>query len=160
MGLAVTDVYKRQDVDLAVGVIPDLGAGRGLVNGRFGGVHKLAGDDAVGRLLLQLLGLGDGTLHALSLIHISRAHAMLSMGYSMNGGYVSANARESRQQGGCTTMHGTSVRTVLIEIYYAGLKVVIFQLAISQTELRTLIGDVYKRQNMGCWTEERSWRPK
>mgnify|MGYP002915200841 CR=1 FL=1 len=39
---------------------------------------------------------------------------------------------------------GTSVRTVLIEIYYAGLKVVIFQLAISQTELRTLIGQ--KRQ--------------
>lgn len=35
---------------------------------------------------------------------------------------------------------GTSVRTVLIEIYYTGLKVVIFQLAISQTELRTLIG--------------------
>ena len=49
-----------EDVDLAVGVIPDLGAGRGLVDGGVGGVHKLAGDDAVGRLLLQFLGLGDG----------------------------------------------------------------------------------------------------
>lgn len=37
-----------EDVDLAVGVVPDLGAGRGLVNGRVRGVHKLAGDDAVG----------------------------------------------------------------------------------------------------------------
>ena len=49
-----------EDVDLAVGVIPDLGAGRGLVDGGVGGVHKLAGDNAVGSLLLQLLGLGDG----------------------------------------------------------------------------------------------------
>ena len=48
-----------EDADLAVGVVPDLGAGRGLVNGRVRGVHKLAGDDAVGGLLLQLFGLGD-----------------------------------------------------------------------------------------------------
>ena len=53
-----------EDVDLAVGVIPDLGAGRGLVDGGVGGVHKLAGDNAVGGLLLQFLGLGDGALHA------------------------------------------------------------------------------------------------
>ena len=57
-----------EDVDLAVGVIPDLGAGRGLVDGGVGGVHELAGDNAVGGLLLQLLGLGDGTLHALGAV--------------------------------------------------------------------------------------------
>ena len=57
-----------EDVDLAVGVIPDLGAGRGLVDGGVGGVHKLAGDNAVGGLLLQLLGLGDGALHALGAV--------------------------------------------------------------------------------------------
>ena len=34
------------------------------MDGGVGGVHKLAGDDAVGGLLLQLLGLGDGALHA------------------------------------------------------------------------------------------------
>ena len=54
-----------EDVDLAVGVIPDLGAGRGFVDGGVGGVYKLAGDNAVGGLLLQLLGFRDGALHAL-----------------------------------------------------------------------------------------------
>ena len=57
-----------EDVDLAVGVIPDLGAGRGLVDGRVRGVHKLAGEYAVGGLLLQLLGLGDSALHALGAV--------------------------------------------------------------------------------------------
>ena len=67
-----------------------------------GGVHELADRhvDAgavrrppfVSRLCICALG------------NPSRVRAMLSMGYSMNGGYVSANARESRQQGGCTTM--------------------------------------------------------
>ena len=57
-----------EDVDPAVGVVPDLGAGRGLVNGRVRGVHELAGDDAVGSLLLQLLGLGYSALHALGAV--------------------------------------------------------------------------------------------
>ena len=57
-----------EDVDLAVGVVPNLGAGRGLVDGRVRGVHKLTGDDTVGGLLLQLLGLGDGALHALGAV--------------------------------------------------------------------------------------------
>ena len=35
------------------------------MGGGVGGVHKLAGDEAVGQLLGQLVGLGDGTLHAL-----------------------------------------------------------------------------------------------
>ena len=46
----------------------------------------------------------------------SRAHAMLSMGYSMNGGYVSANAREGRQQGGCTTMQRAKQISESIEL--------------------------------------------
>ena len=46
----------------------------------------------------------------------SRAHAMLSMGYSMNGGYVSANARESRQQGGYTTMQRAKQISESIEL--------------------------------------------
>lgn len=47
---------------------------------------------------------------------LSRAHAMLSMGYSMNGGYVSANAREGRQQGGCTTMQRAKQISESIEL--------------------------------------------
>ena len=35
------------------------------MDGGVGGVHKLAGDEAVGNFLRQLIGLGDGTLHAL-----------------------------------------------------------------------------------------------
>lgn len=46
----------------------------------------------------------------------SRAHAMLSMGYSMNGGYVSANAREGRQQGGRTTMQRAKQISESIEL--------------------------------------------
>ena len=38
------------------------------MDGGVGGVHKLAGDNAVGGLLLQLLGLGDGALHALGAV--------------------------------------------------------------------------------------------
>ena len=47
---------------------------------------------------------------------VSRAHVMLSMGYSMNGGYVSANAREGRQQGGCTTMQRAKQISESIEL--------------------------------------------
>ena len=54
----------HEHVDLAVGVLPDLGAGRGLVHGGVGRVHELAGDDRSGNLGLELLGLGDGSLHA------------------------------------------------------------------------------------------------
>ena len=38
------------------------------------------------------------------------------MGYSMNGGYVSANAREGRQQGGCTTMQRAKQISESIEL--------------------------------------------
>ena len=38
------------------------------MDGGVGGVHKLAGDDAVGSLLLQLLRLGDSALHALGAV--------------------------------------------------------------------------------------------
>ena len=47
---------------------------------RVGRVHELAGDEGIRDLLCQLVGLGNGTLHALgtlaqhlSLIHISYA---------------------------------------------------------------------------------------
>ena len=55
----------NKNVNLAVGVFPDFGTG-GLVMGlRVGGVHKLAGNKAVGDLLGQLVSLGDSALHAL-----------------------------------------------------------------------------------------------
>ena len=55
--------YK--DVNLAVGVVPDLGAGGGDVRLGVGRVDELAGDEGVGDLFCQLVGLGDGALHAL-----------------------------------------------------------------------------------------------
>ena len=53
-----------EDVDLAVGVFPDFRAGGAEVNGGVGGVVELLEDLAVGRLRQDLLGLGDGALHA------------------------------------------------------------------------------------------------
>ena len=53
-----------ENVHLAVGVVPDLGAGGGQVNGRVGRVVELLQDVAVGRLFQDLVGLGDGALHA------------------------------------------------------------------------------------------------
>ena len=54
----------NQDVDLAVGVLPNLRTRGRLMDGGVGGVHKLAGDHALGGLARQLLGLGDSALHA------------------------------------------------------------------------------------------------
>ena len=41
-----------------------------FVGGGVGRIDELAGHKGVGDFLSQLVGLGDGTLHALSLIHI------------------------------------------------------------------------------------------
>ena len=54
----------NQDVDLAVGVLPNLRTRGRLMDGGVGGVYKLAGDHALGGLARQLLGLGDSALHA------------------------------------------------------------------------------------------------
>ena len=54
-----------KDVDLPVGVLPDLGAGGLIVRLGVRGVDKLAGDEASRRLRGDLFSLGDGTLHAL-----------------------------------------------------------------------------------------------
>ena len=56
---------RHEDVHAAVGVVPDLRAGGLDVGLGVGGVHELAGDEGVGNLFCQLVGLGDGTLHAL-----------------------------------------------------------------------------------------------
>ena len=56
---------RHKDIHLAVGIPPDLRAGGGAMNGGVGGIDKLAGDEAAGNLLGQLLGLGDGAGHAL-----------------------------------------------------------------------------------------------
>ena len=53
-----------ENVDLAVGVVPDLGPSGGQVNGRVGGVVELLQNEAVRRLGQNLVGLGDGALHA------------------------------------------------------------------------------------------------
>ena len=66
-GAARTDT-GHEDVDLAVGVLPDLGAGGALVGIGVGRVYKLAGHKAVGDLLRQLVGLGNGALHALGTV--------------------------------------------------------------------------------------------
>ena len=58
----------NEDVDLTVGVLPDLGAGGCLVGGGVGRIDELAGHKGVGDLLSQLVGLGDGTLHALGAV--------------------------------------------------------------------------------------------
>ena len=55
----------HEDVHLAVRVVPDLRAGGGDVGLGVGRVDELAGDEGVGDLFRQLIGLGDGTLHAL-----------------------------------------------------------------------------------------------
>ena len=55
----------HKEIDLAVGVIPDLGAGGGNMSLGVGGVDELTGDECVGNLLCQLIGLGNGTFHAL-----------------------------------------------------------------------------------------------
>ena len=52
-------------VDLAVGIVPDLGTGRFKMRPGVRGVHELPGDEAVRNLLCQLVRLGDGALHAL-----------------------------------------------------------------------------------------------
>ena len=58
----------HKDVDLAVGILPNFGAGGALVSVRVGRVHKLAGHKAVGNFLGQLVRLGNGTLHALGTV--------------------------------------------------------------------------------------------
>lgn len=74
-----------------------------------GGVHELG-------IGASMRGSFVSRLCICALENPSRAHAMLSMGYSMNGGYVSANARESRQQGGCTTMQRAKQISESIEL--------------------------------------------
>ena len=54
----------HKDIHLAVGVLPDLGAGGLDVGLRVGRVYELAGDEGIRDLLCQLVGLGNGTLHA------------------------------------------------------------------------------------------------
>ena len=56
---------RHEDVDLAVGVAPDLLGRRLAVNLRVGRVLELLRHEGVRRILDQLLGLGDGALHAL-----------------------------------------------------------------------------------------------
>ena len=56
--------YK--DVDLAVGVVPDLGAGGGDMSLGVGRVDELAGDEGVGDLFCQLVGLGDSAFMPLA----------------------------------------------------------------------------------------------
>ena len=55
----------HKDVHLAVGIVPDLRAGRLNVSLGVGRVDELAGDKGIGNLLGQLIGLGNGTFHAL-----------------------------------------------------------------------------------------------
>ena len=55
----------HEEVHLAVGVGPDLGTGGLIVGLGVGGIDELACHEAVGDLLGQLVGLGDGALHAL-----------------------------------------------------------------------------------------------
>ena len=55
----------HKNVHLAIGILPDLGAGGLDVCLRVGRVHELAGDEGIGDLLCQLICLGNGTLHTL-----------------------------------------------------------------------------------------------
>ena len=55
----------HEDVHLAIGIVPDLGAGGGAVCGGIGHVGELAGNEAARRCGGKLLSLGDGALHAL-----------------------------------------------------------------------------------------------
>ena len=61
-GAAGADACE-EDIHLAVGVVPNLGAGGIVVLLGIGRVGELAGDEAVGNLLGQLVGLGDGVYH-------------------------------------------------------------------------------------------------
>ena len=63
-GAAGTDA-GHEHVYSAVRILPDLRAGGFKVGLGVGGVYKLAGNEAVGNLLGQLICLGNGTLHAL-----------------------------------------------------------------------------------------------
>ena len=56
---------RNQRVNGTLGGVPDLGAGGLVVGLRIGGVHKLARDDGARNLCDELVGLGDGALHAL-----------------------------------------------------------------------------------------------
>ena len=67
----------HKNIDLSIGVLPDLGAGGALVGIGVGRVHKLAGHKAVGDLLGQLVRLGNGALHALGAV---RQHQLGAVG--------------------------------------------------------------------------------
>ena len=54
-----------EDVDLAIGILPDLGPGGFEVNLRIGGIGELLQDESIWSLSQNLLGLGHGSLHAL-----------------------------------------------------------------------------------------------
>ena len=56
---------RDEDVDRAVGVRPDFGTGRGLMDRRIRRVDELAGQKAVRHLVGEFLRLRDGALHAL-----------------------------------------------------------------------------------------------
>ena len=56
----------HKDVDLAVGVLPDLGAGGGDMSFGVGRVDELAGDEGIRDLLCQLVGLGDSAFMPLA----------------------------------------------------------------------------------------------
>ena len=54
-----------EDIYLSVGVLPNFRTGGLKMRLRVGGIDELSGKEAVGDLLCQLLGFGDGALHAL-----------------------------------------------------------------------------------------------
>ena len=56
---------RYEDIYLAFGGFPDLGAGGGGMNGGVRGVDELAGDEGVLDFGMQFVGLGDRSLHAL-----------------------------------------------------------------------------------------------
>ena len=56
---------SHKEINLTIGVLPDLRTGGLDVCLRIGRVHELAGDKGVGNLLCQLIRLGNGTFHAL-----------------------------------------------------------------------------------------------
>ena len=67
---------RNKNVNFSVGVGPDLGAGGFIVCLRVRGIDKLPGDKAVRRLRGDLLGLGNGTLHALCTIGEDKLRAV------------------------------------------------------------------------------------
>ena len=56
---------RDEDINLAVGVFPDLGTGGCLVCGGVGGVGELTGNERVLDFGMQLIGFLDGAAHAL-----------------------------------------------------------------------------------------------